>query len=433
MTQDDERDRSDGDEEGTKQLPARTPHMFRADPTLERRLKNRRGKLSDQDLFGEAVRLWLNQKEGLAPRKHPVELKDALVVALTRHLRDNDAWAEAAIVGSNLDVTVSLYLQRLLHFHEEKLELANQFLKWLMRRLVHFGKQKRRVILIIESGSTLKTVFDVLGPELQKNSELRSLKPGTIEIITNNFPGAESYEALAGRRSDGGTSLGDLVPCHLVPGVALREYSAIVGAKAEEYLSASCATAEDDRGTLRVGLVAANWVLLEGHEARPTLLARGAQHKSFKEAVLRNCDEAYLVSPLCKIVQTQSNSPEEGLRRFNEDFRGDDAETQEKGEYKRVELLGEMNPTKLKLVTTCRNVGGSIVHAHSVSIRRSLTWVEEGKLEAMAEKPIEEIVHFLYPFDVHSKLKPQKQVKKEMPHKRTQSKQFRHKYFSSSW
>ena len=105
--------------------------------------------------------------------------------------------------------------------------------------------------LVIESGTTLKAILDAIGPQLKaRENDLRAViaKGGRIRIVTNNFPGAESYQArckskecLLGEQlplisNRASNRISDFVTCRLVPGIALREYSAVVGSEARPWV-----------------------------------------------------------------------------------------------------------------------------------------------------------------------------------------------------
>ncbi len=214
------------------------------------------------------------------------------------------------------------------------------------------------------------------------------------------------------------------MPCDLVPGTALQEYSAVVGKKAEGYLKARCGEVKERNG-IRIGLAVGNWVMLEGSPAHPTPLARGEGHKSFKEAVLANCDEVFLISPLCKILLAAGDNAQSSLDEFNHDFLALKPDT--KGPYERVELDHGL-PNRVRLITTARQDPASIVYSHSVIVAGTLRAQPRASYQDCVEKPIDELPHFIYPHD-STFTGPEDQLKTELPHRQTRTAAFATKYF----
>jgi hypothetical protein len=412
-----------------------------------------------------AIREWVRTKKDpnasadVKVQQSRRALAQVIVSAVTNHLRSNPEWAEGALNTSSLtDEIVTTYLERAQHFYEEKLELSRQFVPWLIDRMFHHISQAKDVCLVVESGSTLKTLFDQLGPKLaERRAPLAKIGPERIEIVTNNFPGAESYEKEAGKVRIGSRTLSETIPCLLVPGKALSDYAAVVGPQAEQYLRERCQPARrGGRKRVRIGLVVGNWVMLEGAPTRPTPLARGEGHKSFKEVLLDHCDEVYLITPLCKIIVPEhtSVSREASLADFNRDFLGRNPSGQK---YERVELdYDERRPVKstragakgprdrsrgaaagspaashrVKIVTTERTgTGDSIVQQHSERVTARFDNLARTDFGADVQKPIDKVRHMVFPFDFNASQPFDEQLKAELPHKETRDEAFRLKYF----
>jgi hypothetical protein len=260
-------------------------YTVRLDPDTRARFEEMRQGRKIRAIGEEAIRLWIRAREEAARSDaHDADsttdleesLRENLVSAVTDHLRANTAWAEAAIKAASLmDPVISVFFRRISHFHSEKQTLSKRFMPWLVQRILHHIRQSHDVRLVVESGTTLKAALDALGPSLQSSAEIGTLRPEQIQILTNNFPGAESYEAYASTVRLAGHTLSELVPCELVPGRALQEYAAVVGSKAEAYLKDWCRPTQHGQRIVRIGLAVGNWVMLEGNPPRPTPLARG--------------------------------------------------------------------------------------------------------------------------------------------------------------
>jgi len=417
-----------------------TAYTIRLQPETAKAFDKLRNGRTIKDVGEEAIRDWIERQndpltQGVSAdtaRELQESLQENLVSAVTEHLRSKPEWAEAAINAASLmDPVVSVYIQRVHHFHSEKKTLSENFVPWLIERILFYARQSRDVYLVVESGTTLKATLDEIGPQFHRKQEFAELRAEQIQIVTNNFPGAESYEAYASKTKVGERLLEAVVPCHLVPGRALREYSAVVGARAEAYLRACCPTEQRLRDAVYLGLVVGNWVMLEGRPARPVPLARGEGHKSFKEVVLETCDEVFVLTPLCKIFHSNpEKSPTESLSEFNHDFFEGAVAPTEKGEYERVSVSdGQLEKNSVKLVTTWRSVPMSIVATHSVGVIASLYVAPKEDYSIYVDKPIAAIPHFFYKHDTHSDRTFEDQLRAELPHKRTRAPDFRAKYF----
>jgi len=423
-------------------LDERETYTIRLSKDIAERFKKQlnRAHQSITDAGEHAIRAWLDHQEDPSARGVSVdtdkELADSLlenlVSAVTEHLRSTPSWAEAAIRAASLaDPAVSVYIQRVHHFHSEKLALSRGFVPWLVRRVLHHIVEGHDVRLIIDSGTTLKAVLDDLGPALAEMLTLHNVEFNRVQIITNNFPGAESYEAFASRAIAGGHALREIIPCQLVPGRALREYAAVVGEMAEKYLRAFCGTATADRPTIRIGLVVGNWILLEDSQTAPRPLARGEGHKSFKDVIFDVSDELYLITPLCKIiVPSAKKSIDENVADFNTDLFGPGTVPGEKGLYEPVALPTDPAvAAKLKVVTTSRESTTSIARAHSLVVGTTLKAMPKDDYMADVGKLIDQLPHFIFAHDAHSQQSFVDQLRAELPHKDTRALAFRRKYF----
>jgi hypothetical protein len=374
-----------------------------------------RGVTSINRLTADLLSEWANTGKGLEGDTRR-SLAEGLVAAVTETLRRDVTWAKHAINAASLSIPrESVYYARIGHFHAEKKALAESFVPWLLERINYHIELGKKVILLVESGTTLKALFDELGPRLSK-IKLDSWR-GRVEIITNNFPGAESYEAHG--RESGSESLdtnagkiSDIIPCHLVPGRVLGEYEAVVGPEALDYLTAKTTTSD----AVLIGVVVGNWVMLDGSPLRPIPLARGWGHRELKEAVIRASHEVYLISPLCKIFLR-------ALKEFNADFVVPPDE-----EYRLVDVP---TPSRFKLVTTFRGLRTSIVQGHSKTVRRSLCGEQgrEDTYDAFVTRQIEDIPHLFFRFDEHSESSEESQKHAEFPHDKTRTEEFLTRYF----
>ncbi len=165
-----------------------------------------------REIGEEAIKEWIERQEDPDARHISadnardieVSLQENLVAAVIEHLRTSSDWAQAVLKAAGLyDPVFSVYMQRKHHFRLEKQVLSERFVPWLVDRMLAYVRQSRQVCLVVESGTTLKETLDFLGPALmERESVLRTLEPEQLQIVTNNFPGAESYRGLRKGQQD---------------------------------------------------------------------------------------------------------------------------------------------------------------------------------------------------------------------------------------
>lgn len=91
------------------------------------------------------------------------------------------------------------------------------------------------------------------------------------------------------------------IKCHLLPGVPLPIYSTVTGLETNEALERLRKKAGDN--AFFIGLVTGNWIRLRRSDPPcPVPLARGLGHRKFKQVLINQSDEVYVVTPLGKIL-----------------------------------------------------------------------------------------------------------------------------------
>ncbi|MEO6391586.1 MAG: toll/interleukin-1 receptor domain-containing protein [Pyrinomonadaceae bacterium] len=215
---------------------------------------------------------------------------------------------------------VTVVEDRMGHFAEEKTLLAERFGGYLLARLKRLCNDGQKVVLLVDSGTTLLPFFHVLG---NYAIEARRAGPSTwidkLTIVTNNLTGLDWL------REHGRTSRDDrwseiALQCMLLPGVPLATYGAVTGSNElsitqkflrplmpEELLAGLKASKTQLKSAEVVdlpriiALVTGNWIRIRQTLPRyPIPLARGG-HLSVKQSIIELADEVYVVASLGKI------------------------------------------------------------------------------------------------------------------------------------
>jgi hypothetical protein len=338
--------------------------------------------------------------------QHFAQRCDILANTVSEQLKKNPEWAKRAILKADLGGSGDwAFGSRFDHFSEEKEFIAKNFVPWLIDRIVYYARRHKRVWLVADSGTTIYWPFRVLLDELKKNRRIESLA-----IVTNNIPGVEWFFAscrpTGDKRPEGIEPLAQRVTCKLLPGNALWEYAAVTGKETNQMLSQLRAR---NRSSIFIGLTTGNWVRLrEKDPVYPIPLARGAGHREFKETLINVCDEIYVLTPLGKLLASQS------LTQINQAFNLDPKqEDPEKKPYRDVKI-DPKDARRIKLVGTTRKKPNAILIHHAEAVERRVKEFAEHVTDPTL--PIESVSNMLFAFDEFSVLPAEEQEPKEFPH-----------------
>lgn len=308
-----------------------------------------------------------------------------LAMAVAQELQRNIEWAKKAIVKGLVGGGADIFGFRTDHHAKEKDFLADQFQKWLIKRVAALSKSTR-VCILVDAGTTLWWCMRALATAFESfltiSEELRPV------IVTNNIPGMEAY--LAHYRSS--HALQTPVECRTLPGALASGYASIVGAEAQAALKKLKET--DMPKAHFIGLVGGNWNrVMSG--SYPIPLASSPAHRAIKDTFIQVCDEVYIVTCLAKIfVNAESKDVNELLksaglgRPTNED----------KPTYEDVPIQ-QAKASALRLVTTARP-GERLLSQHSAAVLSALRVTGDEDLDNFAESSdLSAIPHLLWLFD----------------------------------
>jgi hypothetical protein len=351
------------------------------------------------------------------------EVSAFLAENIAAELRNNISWAADALERAKLKSrSQTLFGERLGHFRDEKEHIAEHFIPLLLKRCKAYVESGRKVYLLVDSGTTLYTFFERIGRATVRLYENRELWIDKMVLVTNNLPGVDTL-IEAGRINPNNRYSRLAINCELLPGVPLPIYSAVTGGQTEEALMRLKAIAGSD--AVFIGLVTGNWIRLRrSTPACPIPLARGAGHLEFKQIMINNSDEVYVVTPLGKLfVNVPPEEVNVGLE-YSESHPDPDRQP-----YREVNISDE-KAKFVKIVSTSRS-RGRILYDLSTRVRAILDadhFVRDQFPCAQAEN----VPHILFPFDrLPDDFYLQEEI--EFPHSNTRREEFLTKFFFVSF
>jgi len=198
----------------------------------------------------------------------------------------------------------SLYAARLDHFAKEKQRLAELLVREALPQLVASVCKNfphlHTINLIIDSGTTLTPIFPLLAKE-----HIKGLKNKTLTIYTNSLSGIDELHFLQSNHCK--LSEGDFV---LLTGTPLHKYRAVTGdatvRQLEELVKRPPGQEDNAIGSVNIGLLTANWLLLSPDLTTIKLCASGNGHAEFKRKLIEVSDYRIVVSPFGKLLSTPS-------------------------------------------------------------------------------------------------------------------------------
>ncbi len=243
------------------------------------------------------------------------------------------------------------YDERRTHHAEEKSLLTEELVVKQLPSLIAGSAFANRdeIAIIVDSGTTLEGVPARLrssglgrGPDDPQLSKLR--------LFTNSVSGGEEFS----NESQGFLKDDQLL---LFPGSPIEKYRAVIG---QATVDAVWKVSEDCKksGNPLVGLVTANWCLVGRGYDRLVLCSTEKAHLDFKKAVAECADYLFIVSPLGKLLCTDSaedlNRALEGERPVYDGF----------DVFEHPRTAG-----RTYLLTTCRERKDSVLLLHCQNLK----------------------------------------------------------------
>lgn len=349
-------------------------------------------------------------------------ISQSLADNIAKNLTEDTKWASSALEKANLRGRgQSLFIERMAHFREEKEHLASKFTPLILERCKHLIESDCKVFLIIDSGTTLYPFFDTIGKHAVRVHELgqKWLKDELI-IVTNNLAGLDLL--IESARINPNHRYSPLaVNSYILPGMPVPVYSAITGdetTKAIERLKEQY----NDKNPYFISLITGNWVRIRRSDPNcPVPLARGEGHLKFKEYLIKNSHESYVITPLGKLfVDISKEELNDALKFNNEDI--------DRNEYDEADVTDE-EAKNVKLVSTTRK-NGKVLSNQSTRVCTILKAKSDfvDKAEFIKENNVKKLTHILFNFD-YNQSNLEFEIVKEFPHAHTRNTEFMKKFF----
>ncbi len=339
-------------------------------------------------------------------------------------LKKDTSWASEALADAKLGFhSQSLFRERLKHFNKEKEFIVENFVPLLLERCkILITKENKKVFLIIDSGTTLYPFFKKLGNATVRLHENKEAWIKHLTIVTNNLAGVESL-IESGRVNPNNRFSPLAIECHLLPGIPLPIYSALTGPKTEEALQKLREESSDNNEEKQpmlpifIGLVTGNWIRIRrSWPYCPVPLARGEGHKKFKELLIKNSDEVYVIAPLGKIFVENGPKEVNDLLQYSEDKKDPEGKP-----YVETDISDE-EAKAVKLISTSRSVGREL-YSHSKKVDTMLGLGNTGINNFINSLDVATIPHILFKFDNLPDNKFE-QIEVEFPHAQTRNPNF---------
>lgn len=191
------------------------------------------------------------------------------------------------------------FFRRRSHFAPEKTRLAKtlvvEALDNIIGQIVEKTDSLKRIVIIIDSGTTLTPVFkELLTYGLTKKKSIN------IDIFTNSMSGIDEIHKLG----DNPDHLLGEENFNIIGGQPLNKYRATTGDYSQKFLK----TLKDEKNnssgnTVFLSILTANWFLMGNGLKDISICARGRGHLDFKIEVCTMSDYVVLVSPLGKLLR----------------------------------------------------------------------------------------------------------------------------------
>jgi len=231
------------------------------------------------------------------------------------------------------------------HFSAEKrficLKALDRISKNEQKRLKNNDNAKRTLYLLIDSGSTVYPIFELL-------CEYRNFKDTFKDVViyTNNIRGISKISDYARKNDRNDQRI--IYKCKAIPGEIEEKYAAIVGKPAVEYLEglldliyceefvqASLSESQElskiqklsklNEKAIIVSLITGNYI-----STREGVLWRGDFHGELKYNLISNSHHIYVLSPLGKIFNKSA-------KRINEIIKSSEVPFASQKEYKTLD------------------------------------------------------------------------------------------------
>jgi hypothetical protein len=363
-------------------------------------------------------------------------------------LLKNRDWLNEAVLDIELHKNAeSIFGKRFDDYKEEKIALAAQFMPLLLARILRILRQGRRVVLVIDSGTTTYWAMRQLAGNLIQCCRDVDAIFRELVIITNNLAGVDCFVTFSRlnpfvpKDEPESTTLSEFVECWVLTGRVLSKYAALTGTATEAALEGqkkflnengprtgqkgvdNLSNGEPGRcnDPVFIGLLVGNWIRINEDGRHPIPVEPEPdkdRHAEFKQKMIEICDELYVISPLGKLFVGKT------IAEINDGFR-----TVQQASCRDVHISRDKE-NAVKLVACTRPLG-CLLWAHSIKVSNyGKAANEDVKKRFIGEEEIARVPSLLFPFDSLPET-PSEQIEIEFPHEETRrGSEFMMRFFS---
>lgn len=353
--------------------------------------------------------------------RETIKLTEASVLLgekIAEELGTNTDWAVRALNKARLTpYAQTLFMKRMADFQYEKEFISSKFVPLILSRCKRIINEGKKVVLIIDSGTTLFSTFEHFGKELIKYYNNKEEWIKQLTLVTNNLSGIDSFMRHGCVNSSCRYSA-LVIDCQLLPGEPLPIYSGVTGSKTikalDEYMPR-----DDSRVTIL--LTTGNWARVRKKDPQcPIPIVRGYGHYEVKQKMIDISNEIYMLAPLGKTLINRTPGA------INETLGLSEADNSPDKELY-VELgINKEKAKSVKYVSTSR-VNNRVLSELSAAVMAILDNHESQYFDSFTTSDIECVPHLFFPFDDL----PDEwhfQFEQEVPHPQTRSSAFLEKF-----
>ena len=335
---------------------------------------------------------------------------------VARGLQEDPSWLSNALESAvTYPYHNTTFQKRSDHFREEKLAIAAFTAKYLFHLLKEQlnKKNKPKVYVFIDSGSTLSPMFASLGEAIQGcEGDFRDLYSRNVRILTNNLAGIDEFMTVNGDYEERyfKEKKTSLTKISLLPGRPRSAYRAVTSDTKEsgenrtkDYFDSIVKEARKNNDKVHViSIVNGNWFSYStslGEKASvPIPLCQGVGHAAIKGAAVTAADELILPTPLPKLIPLEHGETVENT--INKELF--------QGTHNYQEVEGEYKFDKVTLITAGRQKT-SALQPHAIAVRTAFNLRELGydfQSNEMGANPFanrdrEQTLGFMLPFETN--------------------------------
>lgn len=251
----------------------------------------------------------------------------------------------AIVLQTQDDIKGGIYSGRKKHFTVEKENLSQNIvanvLPNLIKQICNDEPQITSLNVILDSGTTITPIFPLLMKNGVGNQKIK------IDFFTNNLAGIDQIHKLTPEKYSFSER-----NFYLLGGRPLNTYRATTGLSSENIKEAIGKKETNKEEVVTIGILTANWFVIDTNYERISLCARGEGHFEFKQNIMNSCDYLLLIAPLGKILPTDIDTLNQYIKPEEEKYESlEIPESMKKKTFLITTLRPENSSSPISIVT----------------------------------------------------------------------------------